>query len=373
MKILPGFLVLVAALSTAIADTEQWSKEEANSWYSEQPWLVGANYNPASAINQLEMWQADTFDPEEIDRELGWARGMGMNTMRVFLHNLAWKQDPVGFLDRVDQFLTISEKHAIKPLLVLLDDVWNPDPKAGPQPAPTPGVHNSGWVQSPGRAILSNESSWDTEVKPYVQAVIRKFKDDERVLGWDLYNEPGNMNNDHYRPMEPANKPELSLNLLRKVFEWAREANPSQPLTAGVWTGDWWSNPDDLSPLNSFQLETSDVITFHAYSPLDRTRQMADALFRYGRPVICTEYMARTAGSTFEAILPYFHEKRIGAYNWGFVAGKSNTIHGWETWKTPDKGEPKVWFHDILRPDGKPYDRAEVDLIKKLSSQPPEQ
>lgn len=367
MKLYLPLVLLAATACSALADTVQWSKEKANKWYDSLPWLVGANYNPASAINQLEFWQADTFAPEEIDKELGWAEAIGMNTMRVYLHDLLWKQDSEAFLDRVDQFLAIAAKHNIRPLLVLLDDVWNPDPKAGPQPAPTPGVHNSGWVQSPGRAILQDESRWDTEVKPYVQGVIARFKDDPRVLGWDLYNEPGNLNNEHYRPLEPKNKEELSLKLLAKVFAWAREMDPSQPLTAGVWTGDWWSDPDKLSPLNKYQLENSDVISFHAYTTLDKTKQMGDALFAYGRPVLCTEYLARTAGSTFEDILPYLHEKRIAAYNWGFVAGKSNTIHGWDTWKKADEGEPEVWFHDIFRPDGTPYDPAEVALIKKLS------
>ena len=354
---------------TAFAETEQWSKEKANAWYDSLPWLVGANHSPASVINQLEFWDAETFPPEEIDKELGWAQNIGMNTMRVYLHDLAWKQDKEAFLNRVDEFLSIADKHGIRVLLVLLDDVWNPDPKPGPQPAPTPGVHNSGWVQSPGRAILQNEASWDTEVKPYIQAVIARFKDDKRVLAWDLYNEPGNLNNDHYRPLEPKNKEELSLKLLTKVFAWAREMDPSQPLTAGVWTGDWWTDPEKLSPLNKFQLENSDIITFHAYTTLDKTKEMAEALFRYGRPVVCTEYMARTAGSTFEAILPYFHERNIGAYNWGFVAGKTNTIHGWDTWKTADEGEPEVWFHDIFRPDGTPYDPAETELIKKLAEE----
>lgn len=353
----------------ASADTVQWPAAKANAWYADQPWPIGVNYSPASAVNQLEFWQADTFAPDEIDKELGWAAQLGINTVRVYLHDLAWKTDRQGLLDRVDQFLAIADKHGIRPLFVPLDDVWNPYPKAGKQPAPRPGVHNSQWVQSPGRAILENESSWDEEVKPYIQAVIGKFKDDNRVLAWDLYNEPGNLNNDYYRPMEPTNKPELSHKLLTKVFAWARAMDPSQPLTAGVWTGDWWTEPDKLTPLNKLQLEQSDIISFHAYTNIEQTKKMTESLERYGRPIFCTEYLARPMHSTFQDILPYFHSRRVAAYNWGFVAGKTNTIHGWDTWKQADEGEPKVWFHDILRPDGTPYDRAETELIKKLSGQ----
>lgn len=369
MKPILPLLLAACFIHPAFAETAQWSKEKANEWYERQPWLVGANYNPASTVNQLEFWQPETFAPDEISRELGWAKDLGMNTMRVYLHDLAWKNDKQGLLDRLDRFLAIADKNGIRPLIVLLDDVWNPDPKAGPQPAPKPGVHNSRWIQSPGRKILSDEASWDQEVKPYVQAVVGRFKDDKRVLAWDLYNEPGNLNNEHYRPMEPKNKPELSLKLLTKVFAWAREMDPSQPLTAGVWTDDWWTNPDELSPLNRYQLENSDVISFHAYTNPEQTKKMTESLFRYGRPVLCTEYLARPMGSTFQELLPYFHEKKVGAYNWGFVAGKSNTIHAWNTWEKADEGEPDLWFHDILRPDGTPYDKEETDLIRKLANQ----
>ena len=94
---------------------------------------MGSNYIPVSAINQLEMWQAETFDPAQIDKELGWAEAMGMNTMRVFLHDLLWQQDAAGFRKRIDQFLTIAARHHIRPLLVLFDSCWDPLPQLGPQ------------------------------------------------------------------------------------------------------------------------------------------------------------------------------------------------------------------------------------------------
>ena len=105
-----AFLVspLIAMLlcsNAAVSQTRRWSEQKANDWYAQQPWLVGSNYIPKSAINQLEMWQEATFDPAEIDKELGWAEGLGMNTMRVFLHDLLWQQDAPGFRKRIDQFL----------------------------------------------------------------------------------------------------------------------------------------------------------------------------------------------------------------------------------------------------------------------------
>src|SRR5215211_3802656 len=139
-------IVTIILLALTALGAERWSEQKARDWYARQPWLIGSNYNPASAINQLEMWQADSIDTKRIDLELGWAESLGMNTMRVYLHDLLW-EDPEGFKRRLDQFLTIAAKHKIRPIFVLFDAVWDPDPKLGKQRAPRPGVHNSGWVQ----------------------------------------------------------------------------------------------------------------------------------------------------------------------------------------------------------------------------------
>lgn len=345
----------------------QWSREKANQWDRQTGWLVGSNYAPRTAINQLEMWQADTFDPETIDQELGWAESLGFNTMRVFLHNLLWEQDPQGFLKRMDQFVGIADRHHIRPMFVLFDGVWDPFPHTGKQRAPKPHVHNSGWVQSPGVEILSDTSRYG-ELEPYVKGVIGHFRADPRVLAWDLFNEPDNVNRPAYFVYEPENKAELALTLLKRAYGWAREVNPTQPITAAVWEGqEGWAGEGRPSTLTEFMLQHSDVISFHSYSPLPVVRKQAAALKRYGRPVLCTEYMARPLGSTFQAILPFFKEQGIGAYNWGFVSGKSQTIYPWDSWYKRYSGEPPTWFHDIFRPDGTPYSPAEVRLIRSLT------
>ncbi len=152
-----GLVVALLFLTTAsLAQAQVWPREKAETWYAAQPWLVGSNYIPSTAINQLEMWQADTFDSKRIDEELGWAEGLGMNTVRVFLHDLLWQQDAEGFTQRLDTFLGIAAKHHITPLLVLFDSCWESDPHMGPQHQPIPGIHNSGWVQSPGQDILKD-------------------------------------------------------------------------------------------------------------------------------------------------------------------------------------------------------------------------
>jgi hypothetical protein len=358
-------LLLAISAPASPAATTQWTAEQASQWYAHQPWLIGCNYAPSTAVNELEMWQSDTFDLPTIDRELGWAQNLGFNTARVFLHNLPWKQDAQGYLGRIDQFLATADKHHIKVMFVLLDAVWDPYPKAGKQPAPTPGLHNSHWVQAPGREILEDHSRW-SEVEQYVKGVVGHFRDDRRILAWDLFNEPDNPNRPAYNKQEPPGKTALTLALLKEEIDWARSADPSQPLTTGVWIGNW-GDDSKLSPMEREQLDHSDVISFHNYGTLPEMEPAVEHLRRYRRPVLCTEYMARPRGSTFEAILPYLKEQKVAAYNWGFVAGKSNTIYPWDSWEKPYPSEPKVWFHDIFRTDGTPYDPKEVAFIRKIT------
>jgi cellulase (glycosyl hydrolase family 5) len=358
-------VILTVAVTAEATEPGRWAEEKANQWYASQTWLVGSNFLPSTAINELEMWQADTFDPKTIDRELGWAESIGMNSMRVFLHNLPWSQDSEGFLDRLEKFLQIADKHHIRITFVLLDSVWDPYPEAGKQRVPRPHVHNSGWVQAPGAEILKDSSRWDKELKPYITGVLKHFRDDSRIVMWDLMNEPDN-DNRPYRAKELPNKAERATELLKREWQWAREVNPSQPLTSGVWKGDW-SSDRALSDTARFQLENSDVITFHSYEPPEVMKRRIDSLRRFQRPLISTEYMARPLGSTFQTILPLLKDEHVGAYNWGFVSGKSQTIYPWDSWEKQYTGPPPVWFHDIFHPDGKPYDAAEVELIKRLT------
>ena len=370
MKTVRLFITLligcVAAPALSQPPAGRWSEAKANEWYAKQPWLVGSNYIPATAINELEMWQADTFDPSAIDRELGWAESLGMTTMRVFLHDLPWQQDAVGYRARIDRFLAVAARHHIKPLFVLFDSCWDPDPRLGPQHAPTPGVHNSGWLQSPGRKALQDPNEYP-RLRAYVLGVVGAFGKDPRVLAWDTWNEPDNTNASSYGAKEPANKVDLVLALLPKVFAWAREAGAEQPLTSGVWKGDW-SADEKLSPMERIQLESSDVISFHNYDSGPEFEKRIQWLQRYRRPILCTEYMARGNGSTFQGSLPIAKRYHVAAINWGFVAGKTQTYLPWDSWQKPyvDR-EPSIWFHEVFRNDGRPYIPEEVEFIKRMT------
>jgi hypothetical protein len=327
----------------------KWSAAKAAEWYSKLPWISGANYLPSTAINQLEMWQAATFDTTTIAREFSWAKNIGFNAMRVYLHSLAWKQDASGFKQRMDQYLAIADRNGIRTIFVFFDDCWNPTPKTGKQPEPKPGVHNSGWVQDPGQQASYDSSNFPF-LESYVTDVLKTFGKDSRILLWDLYNEPGN-----------SGKKDSSAALLTKVFQWARKVNPEQPVSAGLWA---W----EFEKLNEIQLTNSDVLTYHNYEDPQWHRRTLELFKATGRPMICTEYMARTRNSRFSNIMPMLKEKNIGAINWGFVAGKSNTIYAWDT-PIPSGSQPIEWFHDIFFPTGVPYRQDEVNLIKKLNAE----
>ncbi len=366
------FFALLSVIPTDVtygqegAVKPRWTKEKAAEWYAELPWLVGCNFLPSTAINQLEMWQADTFDPKTIDRELGWAAAIGCNTMRVFLHDICWREDRDGFFERIDQYLEIADKHKIRTMFVIFDGVWDPDPKAGLQREPRPGVHNSGWVQSPGREILE-DAKQIAELQPYVADLLKKYGNDKRVLVWDLFNEPDNPNAGSYGSQELPNKDEAAEKLVNLAFEWARQVNPEQPLTVGLWRGPAWDQVNELNLVHKAAIDESDVISFHDYGDPNSMKNRISQLKGLGRPLFCTEFMARGNGSTFEAILPILKEEKVAAYCWGLVDGKSQTKYPWTTWEKPIIGEPAPWHHDIFRVDGTPYAQQEVDAIKSLT------
>ncbi len=364
-------LLAVAPMAHA-TDAARWTPAEADAWYSRQQWLVGANYTTSNAINQLEMFQAETFDPAAIDRELRWAHEQfGMNTMRVYLHDLLWQQDPQGLLKRIDAFLSIAEKNGIRPMLVLFDSCWDPDPVLGPQRRPIPGVHNSGWVQSPSRHMLVDRAN-DAHFQAYVEGVIGHFANDTRVLAWDLWNEPDNPGGGNYMDKQLPGEQERIAELLPKIFDWARAKKPVQPLTSGVWIGDDWSpGAASLTAIQRTQLEQSDVITFHNYEQPEAFVARIAQLRRYGRPLICTEWLARGAGSNVDTILPIARRENIGMINWGFVDGAIQTRFPWDSWQRPYTMEaPTVWFHDLLKADGTPYRAREAELFRRLAKTP---
>jgi hypothetical protein len=325
----------------------RWSLDDSLEWNLHR-WFCGVNYLPVSAVNGSEMWQAATFDPAGIDRELGWAGRIGLNLCRVFLPFHVWEADPLGFQERFEQFLRIASSHGLQTMPILFDDCAfaGKQPYLGPQDPPVPGVHNSGWTPSPGHALVEDRAVWP-RLEAYVCALVAPHAGDARIAAWDLYNEPGN-----------GGMGERSLPLLREVFAWARGHKPIAPLTAGVWD-------ENLHALNAASLELSDVPSFHHYGPLDKLEAQVGKLRAQtgGRPLLCTEWMARTLDSRFATHLPYLRRERIGCVFWGLVQGRTQTHFPWGS--EPGAPEPEIWFHDVLRADGTYYDPAEIDVIRQ--------
>ena len=360
----------------------KWSTEKINKWYEEQPWLVGCNYYPSTAINQIEMWQASTWDPKTIDKELSWAADIGMNTLRVFLHDLVWKDDKEGLYSRMNEFLTICKKYEIRPWFVFFDDCHAPKAKLGDQPLPVKGYHNSGWVNCPSRELAlryaENKASNEeiNHLKGYVQQTMFQFKEDDRILMWELYNEPGRGGVGGAGYMnDKSNK------LVYNSWIWAREVNPSQPITS---TSEGAAGEGNVK----INRTNADLHSIHSYSGPADLRNLINDYKQDGRPIIMTEWLARSLGSTVEDCLPILKEFNVGAVNWGFVSGKSGTVWDWASRKDIDgtpldlekmrkEGrvispgskfpEPEIWFHDLFRIDGTPYNKKEVDVFRKLT------
>lgn len=369
----------------------RWSVEKINEWYKKQPWLVGVNYYPATAINQIEMWQSSTWNPERIDMELGWAEDIGFNTLRVYLHNLVWESDEIGFYSRMDQFLDICKKHGIRPSFVFFDDCHFPNPKLGNQPLPVKAYHNSGWVNCPARDLalryahgkVSGEEI--NKLKRYVQNTMKRFKDDSRILYWELYNEPGRGKGEsgNMRNIDGSSSSlgDLSNRLVYDSWVWAREVNPSQPITSNS-LGSVGKNNIRINRMNS------DLHSIHCYYTPERLEKTIVEYQSDGRPVVVTEWLARTLGSNVESSLPIMKKYNVAAISWGFVQGKSQTNWSWASRKKKDGKttrdvieerkngnvvypgdsypEPELWFHDLLRIDGTPYKKEEIDVFKKL-------
>lgn len=330
-----------------------WSPENAWDWYRRQPWPCGFNYIPAHAISYTEMWMEYCFDPAVIDDELKLAQAIGFNCLRVVLPFIVWEREPDAFKVRFDKFLHVCQQRGMRVMPALFDDCcFGPmaDPVFGPQPKVIPGWYANGWTPSPGHAIVRDPQAWP-RLEPYVKDLLGTFDNDERVWIWDLYNEPTN-GVIIGKLMMPLG--EISLQLVEKVFAWARQINPVQPLTLGVWNGN--------ARLNDLAFRLSDISSFHNYDAPEGLQKRIAQIKSCGRPAICTEWLSRNTGSTVADCLPIFRREGIGAMHWGLVNGKTQTHLNWG--HLPGDADPAIWQHDLFRPDHTAYDATEIACFK---------
>ncbi|PLR38272.1 1,4-beta-xylanase [Chimaeribacter coloradensis] len=350
----------------------QWPAEQAREWYQQQRWGCGFNYLPRTAVNWLEMWQAESFDLLTIEQELRWASRYGYNQLRTNLPFTVWQADRNGLLNRIDRFLAVADACGFQVMLTLLDDCAfsGDEPVTGRQKAPRPGVHNSQAAGSPGRAKVLDPGIWP-QIKAYVQDVIGCFGRDARVTVWDLYNEPGNggifCGVNQYAEYDDR-LAIYALSLMIEVFRWARQAVPRQPLTVAAW-----HLPDRQAchqafrhPIDVAALHLSDVVSYHAYVDTPGQVALLARLAAFQRPVLCTEWLARHVGSVMEEQLPLFRAQGVACYHWGLVQGKTQT---WLPWPgiPPDDTPAGLWFHDVLTPDGQPFSEREMALVTRLN------
>ncbi len=353
-KVLIAAFLLIPVLLDAAPRKGRWSEQKANEWYYSQEWAVGCDYIVSDAINQIEMWQESTFNPQLIEKELAVAEELGFNTVRLFLHDLVYESDPKGFKERVAQVLDICESHGIKVVMTFFTNGGKfDDVTLGQQPDPTPGIHNPEWRQTPGAKAVNDPAQWP-RLEKYVKDILKTFKHDNRIYCWCLYNEPENDN-------RGAN----SLPLMRETFKWAWEVNPDQPLTAPY--ASLMAN-DDRSNLAvwGFLAENCDIMSFHCYNPVATLMdKYINPLKKMNRPVICTECVGRPANTLFD-MYAICRKENIGVLSFGLFDSKMQCKFHWDSKK--DAKEPKVWFHDIFHADGTPYDQKEIDFIKEITA-----
>jgi hypothetical protein len=295
------------------------------------------------------MWDKTTFDAAAIDKELALAAASGMNVLRAVLQFAVYEDDSAYFLNTLDTFMDICRRHKIRFMPSLFDDCvfgLEHDPKVGRQPEPLTGWYAWAWSPSPGHSLVV-DSITHPRIEKYVKSIIGRFKNDQRILLWDLYNEPTN-----------GGLGSASFPLLKKTITWARSIIPSQPLSIDVWNGN--------KRLNDIVLAASDVITFHNYGNKDELIKQIKDLKQYNRPLICTEWMNRPNGSVIATHLPVFYTEKMGCMLWGLVNGKTQTHLPWG--HRPGDPVSKVWQHDLYRPDFTAYNQNEIDSIKKYIS-----
>ncbi len=300
--------------------------------------IRGVNYIPSNAVNPTQMWLE--FDPATIDRELGFAEALGLNSVRVFIQYVAYEDDAALLLDRLDAFLELARGHGLSVMPVLFDDCWLSEPFLGDQaPEPRPGLHNPYWQSSPGNLRMAVAAR--PALRRYVEDLLGRFGGDRKIIAWDLYNEP--------------QARDSSVALVRDVFAWARSAAPSQPLTA-CWYGALLS---DITSIHFYVCPTREP---------DEARRAIESAKSFGRPVVATEALGRPNHGELREILPLFNESRIGWYLWELMIGADQTRYQWPN--SPPVAD-EVVFQGLLFPDGTPYSEDEIVLIQRAAGRSP--
>lgn len=349
----------------------KWSKEKAWEWYDSLPWLRGCNYMSADCANRIDQWQEDGFEErlQTTEEEFRLMQDLGYNTIRIILEFIVWKKEHDGFMERFDRYLSLAASYGISCMVVFGNDCMPLKEETlrrtrlGKQTVDW-GYHGGrkasqhGILPEPGYHLM-DDPTLEAEHYEWLREIVTKYKDDKRIIMWDVFNEVGG-----------SNRGNLSLSYLKNFVNIIREINPVQPITACIWSNP--KAPESLPEIEKFALENSDIISYHSYASYQENVEIIRKLKKFGRPIINTEWLARCLDNNVEELFPLFYLEKIGCYNWGFVAGKYQTYEPWNSiWEQYEKN-PAInwdftkWFHDLYRPNLRPYNPKEIEIIKKF-------
>lgn len=349
-----------------------WNKERAWEWYNARPWIRGCNFMGSDCANRIDQWQEYGFEErfQTADRELKLVAETGFNSIRIIMDFFVWKHERAGYMQRLERYIALAAKYGITCTIVFGNDCMPVKAEALSRLKLGEQEWHLGWHG--GRKVsqhgtfgeagyhLLDEPELALEHYEWVREIVDTYKNDERILMWDVFNEPGN-----------SNRKNMSLPHLKKFFEIIREINPIQPLTAGIFTCD--GKVDELPEIQRFALDNSDIVSFHNYGSYETNVCLLKRLKKLGRPIVNTEWLARCLHNNVQEIYPLFYLEKVGCYCWGFVVGKYQTHEPWNSvWDQYEKN-PNLdwdftkWFHDLYRPSLHPYDPKEIELIKRFN------
>ncbi len=352
----------------------KWTEEKANEWYKTKGWLRGCNFIPSVCANRADMWQA--YDCERhfavAEKELKLCKEIGFNTIRIFLEFNVWLAEHDSFMANLERFITLADSLGISILMGLTSEAQLP--RGGSYIPKKLGEQEYAWGYHQGRWPLTEEQK---ALTPYhfaelpevsekfyemVREVVGKYAQDNRIIVWNVYNEPGVVIRERAIP------------ILERMFAECRALDPIQPLCADVYYS-YYSYDKIETAAEKVALDLSDIISFHSYMAYDLMVPQIKELKKLNRPIFMTEWLSRTSWSTVEDLYPLFYLENIACYCWGFVLGKTQTNEPWEDyWNHFYSGDPKAkydfgrWMHDLFRPNYRPYIPEEIELIKRYNT-----
>ena len=349
---------------------KRYSEIEIKKWYESLPWLRGSNFLPSNVINRLDMYQSYKSDEHlrVSDIELDLHEKIGFNTVRLWLDFDCYYLEKEKYLEILEEYISLCDKHHQLVMLVLAHEEDLPyDTFKAKELGEQRKYYNhfnrdypQYYEMAPRKKhYLEFDETRDLFLE-MIDVVVNKYKNDKRIIAWNIYNEPG---------ITIGNR---AIPLLELLFDKVRKINPIQPLSADIWR-DVDENGIPYSPEERKALELSDFISFHSYNKYPSFTKKIEALEKHNRPIIVTEWLQRINHNNVEDIYPYLAKKRIGAYCWGFVEGDTFTNEPWENlWKEIEINpnydyDFSKWQHNLFRRNLHPYIPKEIELIKKIN------